>query len=291
VTQLTELEAADAFCRYLAGRHYENFSVASSYLPAEVRLHLARIYAFARTTDDLGDESGAAALSRLAQWREQVARCFEQEPGGSPRGRPAPIHPVLIALSRSIDELDLPAEPFLDLIAANVQDQTVNSYAEWPALQAYCYLSAAPVGRLVLRVFGVKEPAAVPLSDDVCIGLQLANFAQDVSVDREKGRTYLPQSDIASAGIRGAVRLLCDQGDRLLQSGWELQTMVPLPLRFQLALYRLGGGAIIRAVREMEYRTEERRPQLSRLTKARLLPLAIQQIRRKREYVPAHRTA
>jgi squalene synthase HpnC len=281
--QSSELQAADRYCRSLARRHYENFSVASLPLPPATRLHLARIYAFCRTTDDLGDESGEEALPRLALWRDQVERCFGAGPD--------PVHPVLLALRQTVRAVDLPAQPFLALIAANVQDQTVTRYDTYDDLWGYCTLSAAPVGRMVLGVFGVRDRRAETLSDDVCIGLQLANFAQDVSVDREKGRTYLPQSDIASAGIRGAVRLLCDQGDRLLQSGWELQTMVPLPLRFQLALYRLGGGAIIRAVREMEYRTEERRPQLSRLTKARLLPLAIQQIRRKREYVPAHRTA
>jgi squalene synthase HpnC len=282
-----ELNAADAYCRYLANRHYENFSVASSVLTSATRLHLARIYAFCRTTDDLGDESGPAALARLALWREQVERCFEKGP--------SPIHPVLLALSQTIGAFDLPPQPFLDLIDANVQDQTVTSYDTWDDLRQYCMLSAAPVGRMVLRVFGVREARAERLSDDVCIGLQLANFAQDVSIDRGKGRTYLLQSDLQaqghSEGPRGAIRAMCDRAAGLLAAGRELEELVPLRLRIQLALYRLGGGAILAAVRQMDYRTDQRRPQLSRLEKARLVPLAVRQCRRRRAYVPAPHVA
>ncbi len=281
--ELTELQAADAYCRYLASRHYENFSVASLVLPAAARLHLARIYAFCRTTDDLGDENGPAALPRLALWRQQVERCFEDGP--------SPIHPVLLALTRTIAALDLPPQPFLDLIEANVQDQTVTGYDTWDELRQYCMLSAAPVGRLVLRVFGVREARAEKLSDDVCIGLQLANFAQDVSVDRAKGRTYLIQSDLNAKGIQGAIRAICERAEMLLAAGWELEDLVPLRLRVQLALYRLGGGAILSAIRQMDYRTDQRRPRLSRLAKARLVPLAVRQSRRRRAYVPAPHVA
>src|SRR5437588_6565495 len=123
VRELTELQAADAYCRYLAGRHYENFSVASLILPSALRLHLARIYAFCRTTDDLGDESGQSALPRLALWREQVQQCFDEGPD--------PVHPVLVALRRTIAAFDLSPHPFLDLIEANVQDQLVSTYDTW----------------------------------------------------------------------------------------------------------------------------------------------------------------
>src|SRR5207248_6758088 len=171
---LTELQAADADCRYLAGSHDAIVSVASLRLPSALRLHLARIYASCRTTDDLGDESGPSALPRLALWREQVLQCFD--------GGPDPVHPVLLALLRTVAAFDLSPRPFLDLIAANVQDQQVCTYDIWSELRHYCLLSAAPVGRVVLRVFGVRDPRAGTLSDDVCIGLQLANFAQDVAV-------------------------------------------------------------------------------------------------------------
>jgi squalene synthase HpnC len=266
VKALTELQAADAYCRYLAGRHYENFSVASLILPPAFRLHLARIYAFCRTTDDLGDESGSSALPRLELWREQVQQCFDAGPD--------PVHPVLLALRRTVAACDLPPRPFLDLIAANVQDQLVCAYDTWDELRQYCLLSAAPVGRLVLRVFGVRGARAEKLSDDVCIGLQLANLAQDVAVDRAKGRIYLPQSDLCAHGLHGAVRVTCERAERLLASGRELENMVPSRLRVQLALYRLGGMAILAAIRRMGYRTDLERPHVSPTVKAALIPRA-----------------
>ena len=264
---LTELRAADAYCRYLANRHYENFSVASIGLPAAIRLHLARIYAFCRTTDDLGDESGEHALARLALWRDQVIACFTQAAD--------PVHPVLLALKCSVQDLDLPPQLFLDLIAANVQDQTVTSYESWDDLRQYCTLSAAPVGRMVLRVFGLRDPRAEQLSDDVCIGLQLANFAQDVGVDRAKGRTYLLQSDLQRRGLEGAVQGLCERAESLLASGRKLEEMVPGRLRVQLALYRLGGMAILREIARTGYRTDRQRPSVSRWTKVRLVLRAV----------------
>ena len=264
---MTELEAADSYCRYLANRHYENFTVASLILPSRLRVHLARIYAFCRTTDDLGDESDHDALARLALWREQVTQCFD--------GQVAPVHPVLFALSRTARAFDLPREPCRDLIAANVQDQTVTTYETWDDLKRYCMLSAAPVGRMVLRVFGVQGARAEKLSDDVCIGLQLANFAQDVVVDRAKGRAYLPQDDVRAHGLAGAVQVTCERAARLLASEGELETLVPRRLRIQLALYRLGGMAILSAIARMRYRTDARRPQVSRPIKARLVARAL----------------
>jgi squalene synthase HpnC len=264
---MTELDAADAYCRYLATRHYENFSVASLILPSTLRMRLARIYAYCRTTDDLGDESGPDALARLALWREQVIQLFE--------ARVAPVHPVLFALSRTIRACDLPRQPFLDLIAANAQDQRVTTYETWEDLRRYCMLSAAPVGRMTLRVFGVQGSWTEKLSDDVCIGLQLANFAQDVAIDRAKGRTYLPQADLRAYGLAGVVRATCERAARLLASGCELETLVPRRLRIQLALYRLGGMAILSAIARTGYRADQRRPQVSRGVKMYLVARAL----------------
>jgi phytoene/squalene synthetase len=168
-----ELAHADAFCRRLARRHYENFTVASAVLPAELRLHLARIYAYCRVTDDLGDESRSEV--RLRAWRDEVCAALT--------GTEVPSHPVLLALRETVTECALPLQPFLDLVSANLQDQRVTRYATWAELEAYCQLSAAPVGRMVLGVFGLRGARAERLSDAVCIGLQLANFAQDVAVD------------------------------------------------------------------------------------------------------------
>jgi squalene synthase HpnC len=286
-----ELRAADAYCRSLTAHHYENFSVASVFLPAETRLHLARLYAYCRITDDLGDESGAEAIPRLAAWQQQVEQCLD--------GGPDPIHPVLLALRQTIIACRLPSQPFLDLIAANIQDQMVSEYGTWAELISYCHLSAAPVGRLVLGIWGIEGAEAEKLSDDVCIGLQLANFAQDVAVDRMKLRTYLVQADIARYGVEGAIRSLCDRAEGLLASGQELERLVgsvrasgrSAPrsrtwcLQVQLALYRLGGLAIISAIQRIDYRTDRRRPHLPLMTKLGLIITALAESKRSNAYV------
>jgi squalene synthase HpnC len=255
--------AADVYCAAML-RHYENFTVASRLAPRALRRDLARVYAFARTTDDLGDESGdhAVALRRLERWREDVMALFAGE---------APVHPVLIALQDTVRRHSLPPQPFFDLIDANVQDQRVSAYEDWPALLGYCRLSAAPVGRLVLRLSGINDTLADALSDDVCIGLQLANFAQDVSVDSQRGRTYLLREDIRRLGERGAVRAMCERARALLASGRELEAMVSGRMRVQLALYRLGGEAILDAIARAQYDTEHVRPTVGNADRARIV--------------------
>src|SRR5579864_5252311 len=157
------LQAADAYCRQLV-RHYENFTVASRLSPRALRRDLTRVYAFCRFTDDLGDESGdrAVATRRLRRWRDETRESFDHDER---------THPVLVALTATVQRFGLDAQPFVDLIDANLQDQRVDRYEDWPALRAYCTRSAAPVGRIVLRLFGIDAPDAIGLSDDVCIGL------------------------------------------------------------------------------------------------------------------------
>jgi squalene synthase HpnC len=257
------LEAADAYCRILTRRHYENFSVASRFVDSRTRRDLMRIYAYCRTTDDLGDESpGGTALPRLEYWRAEVAGLFDGMP---------PVHPVLVALQPTVERHAIPARPFLDLIAANVQDQHVVRYRTWDELIGYCRLSAAPVGRMVLRVFGVSDPRSEELSDDVCIGLQLANHAQDVSRDAAIGRRYLVDNDVDARGIDGAAQAMVERARALFASGEELEGRVPRPLRLQLALYRMGGLAICDAIQAIGYKTERMRPSVSASTKVTLV--------------------
>ena len=258
--------SADAYCRSLTAGHYENFAVASGFVSRLLRDDLARFYAFCRTTDDLGDESGSPerALARLAMWREQTQALFAGEPA---------LHPVLIALGQTIERHQISPQPFLDLIAANEQDQRVHRYESWPQLRAYCMLSAAPVGRVVLQLFGIGGVLAQQLSDDVCIGLQLANHAQDVQRDALIGRRYLLDEDVAAHGTRGAVREMVLRARALLRSGKALEPLAPGVLRLQLALYRLGGAAICDAIAGIGYRTDIQRPVV---TKARKLALLAQ---------------
>ena len=248
----------------LATRHYENFAVASRIVPGRIRRDLMRFYGFCRTTDDLGDESGSReeALARLARWRDETQAFFAGQ---------APVHPVLIALRETVDHYRLDKQPFLDLIAANEQDQRVTAYENWPELEGYCLLSAAPVGRVVLRFFEIANAVTEKLSDDVCIGLQLANHAQDVSRDAAIGRSYLLQEDVRASGTRGAVRALVTRARALLASGKTLETMAPGPLRLQLALYRLGGLAICDEIEQLGYATEVTRPSVSKRAKVGIL--------------------
>jgi squalene synthase HpnC len=270
VSGYAELAAADSYCRLLAARHYENFTVASRVLPSSLRLDLARVYAYCRTTDDLGDESGGDASARLVRWRDEVTEVF----AGGP-----PVHPVLVALRETVRRRDLPPAPFLDLVAANVQDQRVHAYESWSELAAYCALSAAPVGRIVLRLFAVRHTDAERLSDDVCVGLQLANFAQDVGRDAARGRRYLLGPEVERLGVAGAVRAHCERARGLLASGVELECMAPGRLRLQLSLYRLGGLAIVDAIERAGCETERSRPRVSTAAKMGLVARAAMGLR------------
>ena len=262
MSEFGELAAADSYCRLLAGRHYENFSVASRLLPGSLRRDLARVYAYCRFTDDLGDETGSGARARLESWRAEVVELFE---GGMP------IHPVLVALRDTVRRHDLQPQPFLNLVQANLQNQDVSSYESWPVLHEYCTLSAAPVGRIVLRLFGLWSPDAERLSDDVCIGLQLANFAQDVSWDNAKGRRYLLGPEVEAGGTAGAVRAHCERARGLLASGEELEKLARGRLRLQLRLYRLGGLAILDSIERARFETDRVRPRVSLAAKAALV--------------------
>jgi len=266
------LEAADAYCAALL-HHYENFTVASRLAPRRLRPDLARVYAFCRYTDDLGDETGdpTVATRLLHRWRSDVGAVFHGA---------TVAHPVLVALSETISRHGLQEQPFLDLIEANLQDQYTSQYEDWTALRGYCRYSAAPVGRMVLQLFGV-DPAdahAVALSDDVCIGLQLANFAQDVSVDARRGCTYVLQSDLREGGMRHAVESMCKRARTLLVSGRELEGRVPRRLRPQLALYRLGGNAILDAIARIGFETWKRRPAVSRGARAGIALRALRDV-------------
>jgi squalene synthase HpnC len=264
------IEASDAFCRALSSGHYENFVVASGLVSRQTQRDLSRIYAFCRITDDLGDESASKeeALARLERWRDELKTMFAGV---------APVHPALFALRETVTRCNIPRQPFFDLIEANVQDQHVSRYANWPELEAYCRLSAAPVGRMVLAAFAIHDPRAQALSDDVCIGLQLANHGQDVRRDAGIGRCYLPLDEIAAGGIPGAVRSMVDRARVLLDSGRALEPMAPFFLRLQLSLYRLGGMSICDGIEAAGFHTDRTRPTVSNAAKIGILARGVLQ--------------
>src|SRR3954447_23361416 len=206
----------------------ENFPVASLAFPRELRPHIRVLYAYARLVDILGDELEGGPEARLAALDE-----LEREVDAAYRG--TATWPVLVELQPTIREFDLPREPFARLIEANRIDQRISEYESWDDVKRYCVHSADPCGRLVLGVLRRLDDAeAVALSDDVCTGLQLVNFLQDVPRDLELGRVYLPADDRRRFGV-----------ERLDRPGAELTAL----LRFEGERCRalLSGGEFLRA--------------------------------------------
>src|SRR5437764_3967966 len=186
------LEAARAYCERLAKSHYENFSVATWFLPKRLRQHFYNVYAYCRISDDLGDEVGdpQQSLELLEQWEAELNACY----AGSPK------HPVFVALAESVRQFNIPQHEFSDLLIAFRQDQTVTRFETFDDILAYCRYSANPVGHLVLYLCGYSDAERQRLSDYTCTALQLANFWQDVTVDIQKDRVYIPLEAMSRCG-------------------------------------------------------------------------------------------
>jgi squalene synthase HpnC len=275
------LDEARLYCRQLAESHYENFHVASWFLPKALRPHFHALYAYCRISDDLGDEvdDPAQALLLLDVWGRELDACFE--------GRAR--HPVFVALGETIRARSIPKEPFADLLNAFRQDQSVTRYPSMKDVLGYCRNSANPVGRLVLYTCGEADPERFRLSDATCTALQLANFWQDVRRDYAKGRVYLPQDDMLRYGVgddtiaRGVVTpefraLLRHEvafARGLFDEGLPLIGMVGRDLSLDLELFSRGGLAILDAIERQDYDVLGSRPSLSKGAKLKLALVAL----------------
>ncbi len=274
------LAEAQAWCRHLAQSHYENFHVATVFLPKQLRPHFQAVYAYCRVSDDLGDEvADRAVATRLLQtWGEMLNECYDAPEQSR--------HPVFVALRPSIVACDLPRQPFHDLLRAFRDDQTKTRFATLDEDIAYSRNSANPVGSLVLYLCGYRDPAMHALSDKTCTALQLANFWQDVGEDlRERDRVYLPQDRLASHGLsdeflragqendayRDMMRELCAETRAMLLQGAPLIDSVDRELAATLRLFTQGGLAILDAIAAIDYNTLSRRPEVSRGAKLSLL--------------------
>jgi len=236
----------------------ENFPVALRVLPRRFRDHLESVYGFARTVDDLGDKAAGDRLAQLDVFAADLATIWA---GGTPQS------PVLVRLAGTVAARDLPAEPFQRLVEANRQDQRVTAYATFDDLRQYCTLSADPVGRIVLGVFGAPTAHRVAWSDAVCTGLQLVEHWQDVAEDRRAGRIYLPADDMARFGVTPADldaavtppalrRLLAFETDRaagLLNDGRLLVGDLRGWARLAVAGFVAGGMATVDALRRADF--------------------------------------
>jgi squalene synthase HpnC len=248
----------------------ENFPVASLLFPRELRPHLRAVYGFARLVDILGDELEGDRLAALDELERELDACY----GG------APTWPVMRALQPTIRACDLPRDPFWRLIECNRIDQRVAEYETWADVKEYCTYSADPVGRLVLGVLGrAAEPELVAASDDVCTGLQLVNFLQDVPRDLELGRNYMPAEDRRRFGVTELAapneplrRLLAFEAERaagLLAGGEKLRRAIGGRLGRAVGLFARGGLAALDALERAHYDVFTQRPAPSRLRLAR----------------------
>ncbi|MGH9720901.1 MAG: squalene synthase HpnC [Bryobacteraceae bacterium] len=260
---------AESYTRWLATSHYENFHVVSFLLPRRLHQDFYNVYAFCRWADDLGDELGdtAESLRLLAWWRGRLEAMY--------RGEAA--HPVFVALRGTVGRFSIPQEPFADLIRAFVQDQTVARYRDWEDVLGYCRYSANPVGRLVLHLCGYTDAERRRLSDATCTALQLANFWQDVTVDLEKSRIYLPLEALARNGsseaevvarratpaFRAAMREAVGYAHRLFEQGLPLAGMVDRRLSVDLELFSRGGMRVLEKIRAADYDVLSARPAIS----------------------------
>jgi squalene synthase HpnC len=271
------LEESLQYTRWLATHRYENFHVVSFLLPKRLHQDFYNVYAFCRWADDLGDEIGDTeeSLRLLAWWRAELHRMFE----GSA------THPVFVALQGTT----LPAEPFDDLITAFERDQTTPRYQNWNEVFEYCKYSANPVGRLVLGLCGYRDAARYELSDATCTALQLANFWQDVTVDWEKNRVYLPLELLERYGcpvdaipqrrfdsrFRAVMKDAVDVAHGLFLKGLPLAGMVDRRLAIDLELFSRGGMKVLEKIERQDYNVLAERPSISKVERVALLLGAI----------------
>jgi squalene synthase HpnC len=274
------LAEARQYCRKLATSHYENFSVATWFLPKRLRQHFYNVYAYCRISDDLGDEVGdpRASLQLLEAWQQELEACY----AGCPK------HPVFVALSETVQAFEIPKHEFSDLLTAFRQDQTVTRYKSFDDLLGYCKNSANPVGHLVLYLCGYKDSERQLLSDFTCTALQLANFWQDVSVDYAKGRIYLPledlhrfavsEDDIAHRRNTSAfvemMKFEVERAREWFRQGLPLIQKVSRELAVDIELFSRGGQEILNAIEAQDFAVLGRRPLISKPRKLALVARA-----------------
>lgn len=274
------LAEAQAYCEKLARTHYENFSVATWFLPARLRQHFFNVYSYCRISDDLGDEVGdpKQSLELLDQWEAELNACYES----------TPRHPVFVALAETVQQFKIPKHELSDLLIAFRQDQTVTRFETFQDVLGYCRYSANPVGHLVLYLCGYGDAQRQQLSDYTCTALQLANFWQDVQVDFLKGRIYIPledlkrfgvtEKDIAerrpTAGFLDLMRFEVERARQWFERGLPLRNMVDRELAIDIELFSRGGQEILNAIERQRFDVLRKRPVISKTRKLLLVARA-----------------
>lgn len=263
----------------LAKTHYENFPILTPFLPKQLRVDVANLYAYCRIVDDLGDEYTGDRLAALAAWEADLLRCWQGDAQ----------HPVLQALQNTIQRHQLTPQPFLQLIEANRRDQQQKRYNSWDDLLDYCTYSANPVGRLYLAMLGVEDNELYELADATCTALQLTNLWQDISEDAVAGRIYIPHSELLAAHVSeeeiltgqdtpasaALVQRLVNYTESFYQRGMALLPFLPRRYAVGVRMFNVGGLAMLRLVNKQRATALSRRLQLSGIDKVRLALTAL----------------
>jgi phytoene synthase len=280
---MVDLAAAYASCARDARTHYENFPVASRLVPRHMRHHVAAVYAFARAADDFADEDVRPVADRhrlLDGWLCRLNDAVSHDLSAASRpiaaGEPANTHEIFVALGATIRDKGLPVSLFEDLLSAFRQDVIVTRYASWADVMDYCRRSANPVGRLVLRIGGYRDSQLDSWSDAICTALQLTNFWQDLKIDYDRGRVYIPEDEMRAHGVSPTelasstmtqpwarvVAAAVGRTRALFQEGRPLCDAVRGRLRYELRATWLGGTRILDRLEASEYDMIRRRPSL-----------------------------
>ncbi len=246
----------------------ENFPVASRLLGPRLRESLLAIYGFARLVDQVGDEVPGDRLALLDWLDSQIDRIYAGE---------SPDHPALRRMAATARESDIPPEPLHRIVEANRRDQAVSSYATFDDLLTYCALSADPVGRMVLHVFGAATPERIELSDAICSGLQVTEHLQDVREDMARGRVYIPQEDLerfvvgpddlttspSPERVRTLMAFEVERARRLFDRGEPLITSLPGRQRLAITAFVAGGRAALAAIERADFAASDSPPRPS----------------------------
>lgn len=258
--------------------HYENFPVASLLLPRHLRYPIEAIYQFARSADDIADEGNASDEARLKALDAYRVELDKIEHGRTPEA------PLFQTLAEVIQEWRLPLQPFRDLLDAFTQDVVKRRYADYAELLDYCRRSANPVGRLLLYLFDRVNAENMYRSDCICTALQLINFWQDIALDWQKQRVYLPQNDLARFGINESLiaeghcshawtallDLQVERSEALMRKGEPLVHALPGRVGWEIRLTVQGGLRILEHIRRARGDIFRQRPRLGTIDWLRL---------------------
>lgn len=250
--------------------HYENFPVASILLPARLRPAVETIYAFARSADDIADEGDAAPETRLDALIQYERALDHIEKGGNVDSQ------LFRSIANVASEYRLPLQPMRDLLSAFKQDVTTIRYTSFESLLDYCRRSANPVGTLMLLLYGAADERNLRDSDAICSSLQLINFWQDVAIDWQKKRIYLPLEDLERFGVtevhldecrtdeawRALMRFEVERARAMMLSGAPLALRLPGRIGWELRLVIQGGLRILERIEAVDYDVFRRRPKL-----------------------------